>query len=216
MSTSPTASPANACGTARPLRLVAASTTPRTAMAKVRGFGTRRERRSTTALAAPQPATTHATTASDIRGNNGGPQDVGDGLPELGHREDGAHGNQCHEQGVLEKVLPLVCPSEVDDERDEGFHGQALESGAPRRRAPRGSPLFQVDYATAANESEMAWKMLFTLVPVEVTASTATSAMRPTSSAYSSRSCPESSFTNARIRAIRSMTFLLARPSDAQ
>src|SRR5688572_5788457 len=54
----------------------------------------------------------------------------------------------------------------------------------------------------------------FTLVPVAVTATTATRAIRPTSRAYSSRSWPASSLASARIRLIRFMTFLRARHGE--
>ena len=62
-------------------------------------------------------------------------------------------------------------------------------AGTMSREPVSGSRLLQgVDYETAASEVEIAEKIALTLVPVDVTASTATRAMRPTSRAYSSRS----------------------------
>jgi hypothetical protein len=74
------------------------------------------------------------------------------------------------------------------------------------------------DYEFAAVDSfeETVSKILLTDWPVLVTAATATRAINATSSAYSSRSWPESSRVNARMRVIRFFTGYLLRVHDAQ
>src|SRR5262249_55112758 len=130
MRKSPIASPPNAPVTPTLVACSVDSATPSVAIPKVNALGTRRLRRSITALVAPDAATTEATTRSDVGGNDGCPQDVGDCSAESRHGENGADGDQRHQQAILEEVLSLGVACKAGDEC-EGVtcHGRHLGVG---------------------------------------------------------------------------------------
>ena len=63
------------------------------------------------------------------------------GAAELRDRQDGADGDERHEQRVLQQVLPLVLAREVDDDVDRVAHGGSFRVGSPRVCYAKGSPL---------------------------------------------------------------------------
>src|SRR5262245_34208716 len=94
-----------------PLTPEAARPTPMPAIVAVSVLGIRRTLMSTTvATSAPEDSAANATLETVC---NRRPEHVGDRLPEHRDRADRKHGNQCHEQPVLEEILAVLRASKL-------------------------------------------------------------------------------------------------------
>src|SRR2546422_7491221 len=193
ISAKPSANPASAAGTLTLVRCVAASARPRAAIPSVNGFGTRRLLRSMSALNPPLPATTPTTITSESL-SNGRPEHRHDRLSERGQSHHYHHGDQDAQKPVLDQVLAIVATNEAADGGEHVLHlDLAKECWGGDQAPPRDHR-----YDAGANAAAMLVKIVLTFVPAEVMAATQTSAMRATSNAYSSKSCPSSSRASVR------------------
>src|SRR4029077_18034236 len=109
----PTANPATAWPTVRPVACAAASVTPIAARARVAALRSRRDRRST-ATAAPPPAAATTSAGSKVL-DNGLPQHGVDRLAEGGDTRHHDDRDQRRENSVFHEVLAFVIPAQTRD-----------------------------------------------------------------------------------------------------
>src|SRR5581483_8456732 len=216
MTKNPTSSPAIACGSVTAPIPNAAAARPARAVAPVSTFGMRRVRRSMAVLDAPPAAMAATVIGSEIL-SNVQPEHVVDRVAEYRHRAGREDRDERGEQPVLEQVLTVGLsqhPADGGDQLRHRNHSSSENRAADRARHPprpdRSRRL--APYEAALSLPAMLLKMLFTLLPASWIAPKATSAMSATSSAYSSRSCPLSSFANERTMLTNAMTLSSRAP----
>src|SRR6266853_2072573 len=167
---------------------------PSAVIPRVSQFGTRRVCRSSAALVQPLAATAAMTTALCGTGN-----DTGERLPERRvdrradrpHRDHRDDRDQRDEQTILDKILAVVTSADQSmNECENGIHEDlpfVMRPGAwVCRRRGRSS---LSSYTADASLPWIVVKIVLTDPPARPMATTATSEIRPTSNAYSMRSC---------------------------
>src|SRR5712692_5042948 len=217
MASRPTAHPPRAAHRLTVPRPDAARATPSAAIPSVSGFGTRRMRRSTSALVPAQAATTATTMGlkAGSTGSNRLPQDRVEHVACRCHGHNRADGDQHGQQAVFHEILAVVFANQTADGDKQASHLWSSpiqsERGAGQARPTR--VIERTCYAGSGIAAAMAVNTALTWVPAAATAVTQASAINAMSNAYSSRSCPESSRTSERKRVT---TSLMVRSSARQ